>query len=735
MNGWKLWISEWKHIGKNKKVLVPFLAVLLIPLIYSAMFLWAFWNPYDSMDELPVAIVNLDEGAEFNGEPLQVGKEFVNQLNDGGDFEYHVVSEEKGYEGLEEQDYYMLVEIPENFSADATTVMDDTPKPLQLKYVPNEGFNFLSAQIGESATEKMKAKLSSEMTETYANAMFEQFSELQKGLADASEKAGNLDQGAADLDQGAKKLEESLKTFTDKQLELASGTQTLRNGASDLSVGSSELRDGLGKLQEGFAQLEKGTADAEGGAENLQNGIAQSKEGVESLSEGIYLMIEKTSPLKSGAEKLKESMNGVNEGADQVHTSAQQVAEGITSLKKELVPLVETMPEEQQKALIQKIEGLEAGAGKLAEGASSLHSATARVSEATGPLNGKVEELLKAQTQLQKGADTLVAGQSDLYDGAVKLSDGQEKLKTSMGRFSQELSKAQEGAVKVASGASEINQGASRIFDGSNQLADGSKQLQEGAGELSEGTGALTSGTQEFESNLSTASSEANEVKADEETGEMMGSPVGVDKESLNHVPNYGTGFTPYFLSLGLFVGALLITIVYPVREPFGSPRSGLGWFSAKFGVLFVAGTIQAVIAASVILYGLNLEVTHVGYFYLFSILTSLTFMTLVQMLVTWLGDPGRFVAILILILQLTTSAGTFPLELIPGPLQWFNPLLPMTYSVAGFKSIISDGNFALMWQNASILTGFIFGASILTIIYFIRKNRKQNVSLQEEAA
>lgn len=734
MNGWKLWISEWKHIGKNKKVLVPFLAVLLIPLIYSAMFLWAFWNPYGSMDQLPVAIVNLDEGAEFSGEPLQVGEEFVSQLEDSGDFEYHLVSEDKGYEGLEKQDYYMLVEIPSNFSEDATTVMDDTPKPLQLKYVPNEGFNFLSAQIGESATEKMKAKLSSEMTETYASAMFEQFNVLQKGLAEASEKAGSLDQGAADLDQGAKQLEEKLKTFSEKQLELASGTQTLRNGASDLAAGSSDLSDGLGRLQEGFSQLERGTADAQGGAEDLQEGIAQSKEGAESLSEGISLMVEKTSPLKSGAEKLNESMVRLNQGAGQVSTSAQQVAEGITSLRKEMVPLVETMPEEQQKALLQKIEDLEAGAGSLVQGASSLNSATASVVESTGPLTGEIQELLKAQTQLQKGADSLVAGQTNLYEGSVKLSDGQEKLGNSMGRFSQELAKAQEGAVKVASGASDINQGASRIFDGSNQLADGSRQLQEGAGDLSEGTNALTAGTKEFESNLTTASSEANEVKADDETGEMMGSPVGVEKESLNHVPNYGTGFTPYFLSLGLFVGALLITIVYPVRDPVENPRSGLGWFSAKFGVLFVAGTIQAVIAASVILYGLKLEVTHVGYFYLFSILTSLTFMTLVQMLVTWLGDPGRFMAILILILQLTTSAGTFPLELIPEPLQWFNPLLPMTYSVAGYKSIISDGNFAFMWQNASILTAFILGASVLSVMYFVLKNRKLNASLQEEA-
>jgi putative membrane protein len=215
-------------------------------------------------------------------------------------------------------------------------------------------------------------------------------------------------------------------------------------------------------------------------------------------------------------------------------------------------------------------------------------------------------------------------------------------------------------------------------------------------------------------------------VKANGDTYDMMAAPVDVKNEKINHVPNYGTGFAPYFLSLGLFVGALLISIVYPLKEPANRPSSGMGWFLGKFTVLTTVGIIQSLIAAGILLFGLGLEVESVPLFLLSTIITSLTFLALIQMLVTILGDPGRFVAIIILILQLTTSAGTFPLELIPRALQPISALLPMTYSVAVFKAVISSGDFGFMWQNLFILLGYFLVFIVLTSIFFMGLFKKQ---------
>ncbi|NBI28013.1 hypothetical protein ERL59_03440 [Chengkuizengella sp. YPA3-1-1] len=207
----------------------------------------------------------------------------------------------------------------------------------------------------------------------------------------------------------------------------------------------------------------------------------------------------------------------------------------------------------------------------------------------------------------------------------------------------------------------------------------------------------------------------------------MFASPIQIVEEKYTEVPNYGTGFTPYFLSLGLFVGCLLLTIVIPIREPALLPSSGFSWYFSKTILVSFIVILQAVVAVSVLKYGLNVEVQSIPLFYMYSILTSLTYMALIQFLVTVFHDAGRFVAIVLLILQLTTSDGTFPLELIPSSLQTISTWLPMTYSVTGFKEIISGGvNYSIIWQEAAIVQlTFITIFSVLTLIYFIYKYRK----------
>ncbi len=211
-----------------------------------------------------------------------------------------------------------------------------------------------------------------------------------------------------------------------------------------------------------------------------------------------------------------------------------------------------------------------------------------------------------------------------------------------------------------------------------------------------------------------------------------MADPVNLHTTHYDRVPNYGTGFTPYFLSLGLFIGALILTIVYPLVESAGIPKNGISWFFSKLGVLLIVSILQSVIADLIILSGVGIHVKNVPLFLLFSVVTSFTFMALIQFLVTFLQNPGRFLAIVILILQLTSSAGTFPLEVIPKFIQWFNPLLPMTYSVRGFKAVVSSGEMGVMWQNAGILLIYIVGAEVLTLLYFVIRYRRQYGQLHE---
>lgn len=308
------------------------------------------------------------------------------------------------------------------------------------------------------------------------------------------------------------------------------------------------------------------------------------------------------------------------------------------------------------------------------------------------------DQLATAQTgvnQLADGSETLVSGLGELTDGAGQFVEGSNEL---------------------ASGASEITNGMGVLSEGILTLADGSEKLSDGSGELAE--------------KLGDAAEEAS-ITTSEKNSQMMSNPVMVEQDEMNEVPNYGTGFAPYFLSLGLFVGALLLSIVYPMRTAADKPRNAFQWYASKGIMVMGIGIIQALIACGILLWGLGLEVQSVPLFIIFAIITSITFISLVQFFVTAFDNPGRFVAILILIFQLTTSAGTFPLELIPESLQTVNFFLPMTYTVSGFKAVISSGDFSAMWQHAGVLFGFIALFVAGTIMYFaisLRKGKEDSV-------
>ncbi|CRK83531.1 YhgE/Pip domain-containing protein [Neobacillus massiliamazoniensis] len=695
--------GELSTIFKNKKILIPIIAVMLIPVLYAGMFLWAFWDPYAKLNKLPVAIVNDDQGATMDGEYLKIGDDLAKNLKKSKEFDFVSVDKEEGYKKLKNQKYYMLVEIPKDFSKNATTLLDQKPKKLELKYVPNEGYNFLSAQIGGSAAYKIKTAVAEQVTETYAETMFKKITESADGVKQASDGARKLSDGSIDLNKGSKDLKEGLATLAEKSIEFENGMKTADLGANKLATGSDDIKNGLAKADSNFPLLIDGTNQVYSGAEQLKKdlpaGIAgqinkqltgsvgQLNNGIDTfeskLAEGLASQIADQTIAEQTVKMKELGKTLIAKGVP------EELVKGIMDHEQENAPTKEKLQEQILKELS---PNLDAAFKQFKSGVNS---------QLLGATNGLAESL---QNQTNPYFDKLIGGIGTINQNQKLLQQGVHDLYVG----STQLNK---GANDLSSGMNQLTAGAGAITSGSGQLADGSTQLNEGTTKISDGA-------MELADKLSDGAKEASKVHSNDKTYNMMANPVNLDTESVNRVPNYGTGFTPYFLSLGLFVGALLLSIVFPIREPAIVPRSGFNWFISKFSILASLGVIQALIADSVILGGLNLHVQSAPKFILFSIITSLTFVTLVQLLVTIFADAGRFIAIVILILQLTTSAGTFPLELIPGFLQHFNAFLPMTYTVSGFKAVISSGDFSYMWQNFLILLTYVLAFSFGTIAY-----------------
>ncbi|PEL40422.1 YhgE/Pip domain-containing protein [Bacillus wiedmannii] len=896
--------KEFTEIIKSKKILIPIIAVLFVPILYAGMFLWAFWDPYKQLDDLPVAVVNLDKGAVFDGKPIEVGKGLVDNLKDNTSFKWDFVSEKEAKKGMEGRKYYMLVRIPNDFSSNATTLLKDDPKPLNLEYIPNESLNFLSSQIGGTAIEKIKGEVSSTLTKTYAEKMFDSIQDVSKGLADGAEGANKLHDGSSELHDGSSKVTDGLHTLQGKSGEMKDGVGKLADGSNKLVDGSGKVtaglntlnsKTGIGKLQDGSGKVTDGLNTLNGKIGEMQTGIGKLVDGSGKVTNGLNTLNSKTGELRDGSEKvtgglnklvsksgelqtgttdLSNGMGKLAEGKSQLEKGSQEIQKGLQELnsnvQKSAVGLeemqskvpsilntvnekidgaganvnqlneltqstagdaknaaqevanlqkqIESLPKEYQEQLQpfvtsavkstatvqQKATGVAGGTNKLNEevkqltgeihqttnglqnklpnpagvktlaggvekltnaqnefvskfhgfgegldkakigadklkdgsvqlidGVTQLQSGSGKVTAGLGQLSAGANQLADGSNQVTGGLGTLSVGANQMAGGINQLADGSSQVTGGLGTLSVGVTKLADGSNQVTTGLGGLNGGLNKMSTGSTQLIDGVNKLADGSGKVTDGLVKVNDGSGELAKKLGEGAEKTGEVKGTDKTYDMFASPVKVKTEKMAEVPNYGTGFTPYFLSLGLFVGALLLSIVYPLRDTVGVPKSGFSWFISKFGVLLSVGIIQAIVADVILLFGLGVEVQSIPYFILFSIVTSLAFIALIQCLVTAFGDAGRFIAIITLIIQLTTSAGTFPLELIPKFLQPFNAWLPMTYSVSGLKAVVSSGDFDFMWQNVGVLMIFIVVLSLGTIasLTWMHKRQFRNIA------
>jgi putative membrane protein len=726
--------KEWKSLFQNKKLLISVIGVLFIPLMYSGGYLGAFWDPYGKLEELPVAVVNDDSGTTYEGEELAVGDELVENLKENPKFDWHFVDKDEAEKGLENHEYYMAIEIPENFSSNATTLQDDHPQHLELTFKTNKAYNFISGQIGESALAKIKEEVATSLTKTYAESIFNNIELMADGIGEASDGASEINDGVGKLKEGSGTLDESLHELVTKSVTFKEGLQGASTGSSKLANGISSLDNGLAEMKQGQQVLYNGSVKVESGTSQLVTGLNDSLSGMKELQKSLPNLTTGTENLHNSAPKLVEGTKQLADGTTSASEGAANLSQNLSQVKAEVNDMLTELqamplPEEKQQELLKLTEALnnlDQGGKQLSTSLNQLAAGAGKLNESVAELPANTEKLYAGTVSVQDAVNQLTAGQEKLYNGAVQVNEGQSQITSGLSVFGEKITEAKTGTAQLKNGGVALENGISQLADGSIALEDGSVKLADGADQLDEGLTELSDGTSELSTKLGEASEDTKDAKGSDERYEMVANPVNLNTEEVNEIPNYGTGLAPYFLSLALFVGTLLVTVVFPLRKPSGAPKSGFSWFISKFSVLFIVAVIQAILADLILLFGLGIEVKSVGLFIMYSILTSLTFMSIVQLLVTTMADPGRFIAIIVLILQLTTSAGTFPLELIPEVYQKINQWLPMTYSVAGFKAIISSGDFTYMWSQAIVLVGFLLCAMSGTIIYFTLKLKKE---------
>lgn len=672
MNFFKLFWHDLTRVLTTRKLVIQLIAILFIPIIYCGVFLWGFWDPYSHLDQLPVAVVNSDKGATLDGKHQNIGKDLVDELKKSNDFNWEFVSKKEAMKGLKDEKYYFAIELPKDFSQKATTVMDKHPEKLEIVYIPNKNLNFIAAQIGGNAIEKMKSKISTKLTKTYVENVFDKVNDMTDGLTKASDGSKKLydglqdvKNGTHDLNQGLVDKKSSITSLEDGASTLSSSLVTFKEGMNALTNASSTISSGLSSLQTGTTQVQTGANQLVSGSLSLKNGTAQTAQGVTSLQEGV-----------------------------------KKVAGGNALLQAKLKQYVSQHPELANDPAMMELLGI---SGQVMTGSSSLQTGT--------------DALQKGVQQLVVGSAKLYQGQVAVQQGIAQVSTGQNKLSDGYLTFHQNLQKANQGSIDLATGSTKLATGTTEVANGWNSLIDNTASLDNGVQKT-------VDGSQELYENLHDGATKASEAKTTNKNYEMMSSPVKITEKDYSDVDNYGTGFAPYFISLGLFVGALVFSTVFNLNEFNHLPKSGFGASFSRFILLAFVGTAQASILSFILIHFLHLEVAHVKEFVSFAILVSIAGFSLIYFLVSSMANPGKFIAIILLILQLVTSGGSYPVELIEPKLQFLHHYLPMTYSILGFKEAISGVHSGDLHNGFLLYGGMAIGFILLTWITYSIKLR-----------
>ena len=339
--------QEWKNILKNHWIQIVLVALILIPSIYTVVFLGSMWDPYGNSGDLPVAVVNKDKAVEYNDKKLDVGDQLVKKLKDNDSLDFHFVNSKEANKGLKNGDYYMVITIPSNFSKNATTLLDKNPKKMVLNYTTNPGTNYVASKMDDSAIARIKAEVSASVTKTYAETIFTSIGTMSDGFAEASDGTQQLSDGMTQLEDGNKTISDNLKVLASSCLTFKDGTNTLTKGLKDytngvvtVNNGIYQLKTGVGTLGSATPTLASGVSDLNTGAQALNKGVSDYTAGVSQALVGVNQLVENNTALNAGVKAL-------GEGAEKLVAGNQQVVDGVKKLQENLETSKKTMAASQ----------------------------------------------------------------------------------------------------------------------------------------------------------------------------------------------------------------------------------------------------------------------------------------------------------------------------------------------------------------------------------------------------
>ncbi len=681
---------DMKNITTNWVVAVLIGGLIILPSLYAWLNIKASWDPYGQTDQIPIGIVNEDTGTELRDEQINVGNELVETLKVNDDFNWKFVDREKAMEEVEYGNYFAVIVIPENFSTTLGSVVSEKPTKANIEYYVNEKINAIAPKITDKGASVIVEQMSSEFVSTVNGVIFDMFNQI--GL----------------------KLEEDLPDI--KQFESYLFT----------------LEENLPEIHETLVSTNKDAENADEMIAKAKKMIPQSKamtdEGLETINNALELL-----------SKAEKRMNELAPKIDEDVQKAQDTFEKATALIADLKNV--DVNKEDVEATAEKVNQ------QINGSLESLEEISAALSDIQNNSEEENETITNAQnkiTELQTSLTTLQSAMTDMHQFAKENGQQIEKIAGKIAEIEQvsdenfqEFITTYKNEIKdtvskeISNVTKKMNEAKGMLTDIQSTIPKVDKLLTNTSNHLNEGEKILASVLNEFPyvkdkvtelaNRIRKLQSEAdvNEIiellKNDPESEKgFFAEPVVLNKNELFPIPNYGTGMTPFYTVLSLWVGALLLISLLSTELPAEGELRAREIYIGRLLTFLSIGIMQTFIVTVGDIYLIGVQVSSPLWFILFGILISIIFMTIVYTVVSIFGDVGKAIAIVLLVLQIAGSGGTYPVVLLPEFFQAINPFLPFTYAVDLMREAVGG----IIWKRAWRDIGFLimFGSLFLTM-------------------
>ena len=697
----KIFKRDLKRLLRNRAAVLVIGGVCLLPSLYAWFNIDANMDPYGNTKGIKVAVANCDEGASIAQMTLDAGETIIENLKENKQLGWTFVDEDEAKEGVKSGEYYAAIVIPEDFSDSLLSILSGDIKKPELDYYINEKKNAIAPKITDTGA----TTLQQQINDTFSSVASEAISEV------ISSSAGNL---TVDVDQTNSEL---LQTIQDVRENL-SGYQGVLTDFQDTVKQSDSLINDTVKTLDQVKDSVKSVFDTLNTSTDL---LKESRLSTSSFATQI------SNSLSDGESFVNDAYINAAVKFGKLETQAEQIATSVSGS-------IDSVNELNQKNK------------QILDELSKLHDSIGGDSQISATIGEQITKLQQQNQEFSQLLDSLNSGNSAIADSiknaqttCTSLEQIAENSKNSLRDYKNSLSQdtlpnVDDSLDAVASVSGNFSAILSGITPTVDQLKAMLQQLQTS---LDDSVNALTKTGEALEKVDAQLASTATDVQAlqsseayqqilslegidAEAISDFMSSPVSITSEVLYDVKNYGSGMTPFYTNLALWVGGLILVSILKQEVDKDEEVSDFSSTSAYFGrwLLFVVlGLIQGFIVCLGDLILLKVQCVHPVVFVRTGVFCSFVYVNIIYALALTFKHIGKALGVFFIILQIPGSSGTYPIEMMPGFFQKLNPFLPFTYSIRAMRECIAGYYDHTYVKNLTVLWVFVALALFIGLV------------------